>query len=94
MQHYALAYLSADCGLLRPRGPLMEAWIKMAGQLTPNRASFHGVIGEAGLHHQTAKAGGPPLRLQHTRPGDQGAAFNHRSAARGTIVDAGDLDAV
>ncbi|HEV8648694.1 MAG TPA: hypothetical protein VG276_04655 [Actinomycetes bacterium] len=66
----------------------------MAEQLAPNRRSFHGVIAEAALRHHTATAGGPPLRRQHTRPSDRGAAFIHRATAMGTTIDTGDMEAV
>jgi hypothetical protein len=71
----------------------MEAWIKMVGQLVLNRKSFHGVIAEAALCHRPAKAGGPSLRVQRTRPGNRGRAATHRSAAMG-VIDTGDMGAV
>ena len=82
---------AASCTL---PAPLMEASIKMAEQLAPNRRSFRGVIAEAALHRHTAKPGGPPLPRQHTRPSDRGARFVHRSPAMGAIIDTPDMEAV
>jgi hypothetical protein len=91
-RHHAAA--PAASALLHASSPLMEASIKMAEQLAPNRRSLHGVIAQAALHHHTATAGGPPLRLQHTRPSGRGAACMHRATGVGTVIATGDMEAV
>jgi hypothetical protein len=71
----------------------MEASITMAEQLAPDRRSVRGVIAKAALRHDTAKPGGPPLRRQHTRPSDRGAALIDRCAAVGAIIATGAMEA-
>jgi hypothetical protein len=75
---YLLARLVGS-GVLRAQEPLLEASIKMAGQLAPGRQSGH-------------IKGRPLLGLSHTRLGGRGAASLRCLGGRGVIAGWGAMD--
>lgn len=94
-QDHALGFLFASTaadGLLTDRTPLIEASVAVVDRLAGRPHSFHGMIAQANLSHQVAKATGLAPATSRRLPAGRQAAFNFRSTTMGLIIETNDID--